>query len=51
MKCKKCICKQGSTKSVCINPDSEHYTDFVKGVEGCEAGIEEMPKEDFDAYE
>lgn len=40
MKCKECICKDGTTKGICINPDSEHYTDFVKDTEGCKEGIE-----------
>lgn len=51
MKCKECICKEGSIKSVCINPDSDNYTDFVKDVEGCDVGIEEMSKEEYEAYE
>ena len=50
MKCKKCICKEGSTKSVCINPDSDNYTDFVKDVECCDVGIEEMSKEEYEVY-
>ena len=50
MKCKECICKEGSTKSVCINPDSDNYTDFVSCEGGCKCGIKEMTKEEYKEY-
>ena len=50
MKCKECICKEGTTNGICINPDSEHYTDFVKDTEGCNKVINEMSKEEYEAY-
>ena len=50
MKCKKCICKQGETKLVCCNPSSDNYTDFVSLENSCNEGIEEMTKEEYEAY-
>lgn len=50
MKCKECICKEGTTKLVCINPDSDNYTDFVSNESGCKCGIEEMTKEEYNRY-
>lgn len=50
MKCKECICKEGTAKAVCINPDSENYTDFVKDTENCNKGIKAMSKEEYEAY-
>lgn len=50
MKCKKCICKHGETKSVCCNPSSDNYKDFVALEDGCNEGIEEMSKEEYEAY-